>query len=68
MNNILKKMREQEQQRISMQALKASVQAPVDSIAKLRQRIKDLYTRLYKLISQSKQRNIERYEDFNMRR
>ena len=68
MNKILKKMREQEQQRISMQASKVPVQAPVDPLAKLRQRIKDLYTRLYKLISQSKQRNIERYEDFNMRR
>lgn len=54
MNNILKKMREQEQQRIITQAPKASVQAPVDPIAKLRQRIKDLYTRLYKLIYQLK--------------
>jgi hypothetical protein len=54
MNNILKKMRQQEQQRISIQAPKASVQAPVDPIAKLRQRIKDLYTRLYKLIYQLK--------------
>ena len=68
MNNILKKMREQEQQRISMQAPKASVQAPVDPIAKLRQRIKDLYTTLYKLIYQLKQGDIERHEDFNMRR
>lgn len=55
MNKILKKMREQEQLRTRMQAPKVIAQAPIDKIAKLRQRIKDLYTRLYQLMANERQ-------------
>ncbi len=55
MNMILKKMREQEQQRNKMQAQKSIKQVPADPITKLRQRIKDLYSRLYQLMANERQ-------------
>ena len=55
MNMILKKMREQEQQRNKMQGQKSIKQVPADPITKLRQRIKDLYSRLYQLMANERQ-------------